>query len=337
MKQLHLLLMIACALTAGSLCTAQAEDSASATSVQLVSDVWPPFTNHFGQPRIATELVHLALAKSGYKPTSEILNNWTVPADLKADKYDGCAAIWKSEEREDYLLFSKPYLESRIHLAGKKGNDVSITDLSQLKGKRLALVKDYAYGELVESLTGVEIIYGKDDVTNLKMLISDEADYTLVDDLLIQYALKEHAEKCEEFLDFGQQSLQTNPIHLAVRKNLPGAEDMIKKFDQTIRLMQADGTYNRVLRLNSIAIDIDGDGQKELVLADVNLGIEAPTGGYDVFADNTDAPKLPAKTRYSIRDTIYNGWDAVPDDYRGMDDVIPDTREEGFSIFGGDF
>ena len=331
MKYLHLLL-IACALTTGSLCTAQSDE---ATPVQLASDVWPPFTNHFGKPRIATEIVHLALAKSGYEPASESLDSWTVPSDLKADKYDGCAAMWKTTEREAYLFFSKPYLESRIHLAGKKGSDVNITDLSQLKGKRLALVKGYAYGELVDSLTGVEIIYGKDDVSNLKMLISDDADYTLVDDLLIQYALKEHTEKCEEFLDFGKQSLQTNPIHFAVRQNLPGAEDMIKQFDQTIRLMQADGTYNRVLRLNSIAIDIDGDGQKELVLADVNLDIEAPTGGYEIYS--TGGSSLPAKTRYSIRDTIYNGWDEVPDDYRSTDDVIPDTRKEGFNLFGGDF
>ena len=327
-------LLIACAITASSLGTSYAVDAPARAQVQLAADVWPPFTNHFGKPRIATEIVHLALAKSGYEPTTEVLDNWTVPEDLKAGKYDGCGSLWKSAEREAYLLYSKPYLESRLHLAGQKGLDVSITDLSQLKGKRLALVKGYAYGELVESLTGVEIIYGNDDVANLKMLISDDADYTLVDDLLIQYALKEHTEKCEESLDFGQQTLLTNPIHLAVRKNLPGAEEIIKKFDQTIRLMQADGTYNRILRLNSISIDVDGDGEKELVLADINLGIEAPSGGYDIFSNDK---KLPPKTRYSIRDTIYNGWDDVPTDYRSMDDVIPDTRKEGFNLFGGDF
>ncbi len=314
--------------------TAHAAEALPAAQVQLAADVWPPFTNHFGKPRIATEIVHLALAKSGYEPTTKVLDHWTVPEDLKADKYDGCGSLWKSAEREAYLLFSKPYLESRLRLAGKKGSDVSVTDLSQLKGKRLALVKGYAYGELVDSLKGVKIVYGNDDVANLKMLISDDADYTLVDDLLIQYALKEHTEKCEEFLDFGQESLLISPIHLALRKNLPGAEKIIKQFDQTIRLMQADGTYNRILRINSISIDVDGNGQKELVLADINLGIEAPSGGYDIYSN--DKP-LPPKTRYSIRDTIYNGWDEVPDDYRSMDDVIPDTRKEGFNLFGGDF
>ena len=307
---------------------------AAETKVQLASDVWPPFTNEFGKPRLATELVHLALSRSGYKPETVILDNWTVPSDLKADKYDGCGALWKSAEREEYLLFSKPYLESRLHLVGQKGNDVSMTDLSELKGKRIALIKDYAYGPLVDDAEGLEIVYGSDDVECLKMLTRDEADYALVDALLIQHAKKEQPEKCEEFLTFGDTALTVNPLYLALRKNLPNAAEIIEQFDQTIRLMQADGTYNRVLRLNSIAIDIDDDGEKELVLADIDLELGTVSSGYDVFSNDK---KLPAKTRYSIRDQIYNGWDEIPDDYRGTDDVIPDTRAEGFNLFGGDF
>ena len=327
-------LLIACTVTASLVTTVPAAEQPASAQVQLAADVWPPFTNHFGKPRIATEIVHLALAKSGYEPTTQILDSWTVPEDLKAGKYDGCGALWKSAEREAYLLFSKPYLQSRLHLAGRKGLEVDLTDLSPLKGKRLVLVEGYAYGELVDSLKDVEIIYGKDSVSNLKMLISGDADYTLVDDLLIQYMLKEHTDKHEELLDFGNESLLTNPIHLALRKNLPGAAKIIKQFDQTIRLMQADGTYNRILRLNSISIDVDGNGQKELVLTDINLNNTAPVGGYDIFSNDK---KLPPQTRYSIRDIIYNDWDEVPNDYRSEDDVIPDTRKEGFNLFGGDF
>ena len=307
---------------------------AAGTDVQLAADRWPPFTNHFGKPRLATELVHMALVRSGYNPDTKILDQWTVPEDLKAGTYDGCEAMWKTPEREEYLLFSKPYLESRLYLAGQKGNDVSITDLSQLKGKRLAIVKGYGYGNILDSIEGVEIVYGNDDVENLRMLTRDEADYTLTDALLIQYALKEQPEKCEEFVTFGTQALTVNPLHFVVRKDLPGAAEMIKKFDQAIRLMQADGSYNRILRLNSIAVDIDGDGEKELVLADVNLEIGTISSGYELY---TNDKSLPEKKRYSIRDTIYNGWDEVPDDYRSSDDVIPDTRKEGFNLFGGDF
>jgi polar amino acid transport system substrate-binding protein len=327
-------LLIASALIASSLCTIHADETPANTPIQLASDVWPPFTNHFGKPRLATEIVHLALTKAGYAPTTKILDAWTVPSDLKANKYDGCGALWKSDDREAYLLFSQPYLESRIHLVGQKGNDVSITDLSKLKGVRLALVKGYAYGDLLASLDGVEIIYGSDDVANLKMLVHDEADYTLVDDLLIQHAKKEYPETCEASLAFGKQALLINPIYLALRKNLPNVETIIKKFNQTIRLMQADGTYNRILRLNSLAIDIDGDGVQELVLSDINLSAGAPSSGYQVFTKNQ---KLPPKKRYSIGATIYEDWDKVPSDFQNLDNALPDTRRRGLNLFGGDF
>ena len=325
---------IFCTAIAGLVATVSVAEQLADTQVQLAADVWPPFTNHFGKPRIATELVHLALAKSGYEPTTQILDNWTVSEDLKAGKYDGCGALWKSIEHEAYLLFSKPYLQSRLHLAGRKGLDVELSDLSQLKSKRLVLVEGYAYGELVDSLKKVEIIYGKDSVSNLKMILSGDADYTLVEDLLIQYLLREHTDKHAKLFDFGSESLLINPIHLALRKDLPGAAKIIQQFNQTIRLMQVDGTYNRILRLNSISIDIDGNGYKELALKDLDFNTKAPVGGYDIFSN--DKP-LPPKTRYSIRDTLYNDWDEVPNDFRSEDDFIPDTRKEGFNLFGGDF
>ena len=90
--------------------------------------------------------MHLALTRSGYAPETTILDKRTVTSDIKAEKYDGCGAIRRSAEREKFILFSKPYLESRLHLVGKKGSDVSITDLSALEVKYIALVKGYAYG-----------------------------------------------------------------------------------------------------------------------------------------------------------------------------------------------
>lgn len=327
-------LLSACLLTLLSASFLHGLDKAPTTKIQLASDVWPPLTDEFGKPRLAIEIVHVALARMGYERDTKILDSWTVPEDLKADKYDGCGAIWKSEDRESYLLFSKPYLESRLYLVGQKGSDVSATDLSSLKGKRVALVKGYAYGSLVDGAEGIDIIYGANEIENLKKVKAGKADYTLVEDLLIQHAKKEFPVETEKFLEFGQKSLVTKPLHLALRKNLPNAAEIIAKFDEMIPLMQADGTYNRVLRLNSIAIDIDDDGVKELVIADITPQIGAITSGYSIY---TNDKALPEKKRYSLRDTLYDDWGSIPDDYRGTDDVIPETRMEGFNLFGGDF
>ena len=45
----------------------------------------------------------------------------------------------------------------------------------------------------------------------------------------------------------------------------PAQADEIEKFNAEIKKMQADGTYNIILRLDWIRADVDGDGRTELV------------------------------------------------------------------------
>ena len=61
--------------------------------------------------------------------------------------YDGTAVGWRDSQREQALLFSDPYLENRLVLVGRSGSDVSARTFADLKGKKLALVNGYAYGD----------------------------------------------------------------------------------------------------------------------------------------------------------------------------------------------
>ena len=47
-------------------------------------------------------------------------------------------------------MFSAPYLENRLVLVGRYGADVSAKSLTDLKGRRVAIVEGYAYGDAVE-------------------------------------------------------------------------------------------------------------------------------------------------------------------------------------------
>ena len=49
------------------------------------------------------------------------------------------------------MLFSDPYLENRLVLVGRSGSDVRAAAFADLKGKKLALVNGYAYGEAIEA------------------------------------------------------------------------------------------------------------------------------------------------------------------------------------------
>jgi ABC-type amino acid transport substrate-binding protein len=282
----------------------------------LASDVWPPFTNIAGHPRLAIDLVHEALERAGIKATTNIVDWSAVTPGLRDGSFDGSAAIWHTAQRESFLLFSNPYLENRLVLVGQKGSDVSAESLSHLIGKRVAVVESYAYGETVEKAAGPQLVEGLNNQGNLRRLLNGDVDYMLVDDLLIRHLLEYQQDEAIRFLQIGSTPLVRRTLHFAVRKDLPGAEAIIESFNAAISTMLADGTYNDILQLSWIRADVDGDGRLELVPRTDKIGAVAPVAGYHVVWPGQGKDPSATPDRFLIKGQLYESWAAVPDHYK---------------------
>lgn len=284
-------------------------------SIQLVSDIWPPFTDEEGKTAFALDLVEEALKRSGIKADISI-KDWSVALKgIKEGDFDGSAAIWKTAERQQWMLYSEAFLENRLILVGRTGTNVSAKSLSELNGKKIGLAGGYAYGPEVDSLKGVEIILGVNDQDNLKKLLEGEIDYMLVDDLLIEYLLTYQRKDVEAYLEIGQKPMLSRTLHFAVRQDIEQADYFVEQFNKQILAMVGDGTYNRILNINWIRTDLDGDGNLELVLMGDQAGISPPRG-YDVNSGSTIMAPAQPDTNYVIDGKIYNGWQNVPGQYK---------------------
>lgn len=307
---------------------------AQSLSVRLASDVWPPFTNVAGKQAIAEALVHEALQRAKIGASTEILGFKEVIADIKQGDFDGSVALWRSSDREAFLLYSEPYLENRLILVGRKGSDVSAADFSELAGKRVAVVSTYAYGEAVDRAKQVEFVPGYDEQENLDRLLKEEVDYMLVDDLLAQYFLRYNAEEAAQYLEIGSTPLIKRSLHFALRKDHPRATFIIERFNRQIRKMLADGTYNQILQLNWIRSDADGDGRLELVLGGARAGKMAPSSSYHVPMPDADAPPVGPVNRYWIDGQLYQSWDEVSEKYKVSENLPGMPYKEGAPVQG---
>jgi ABC-type amino acid transport substrate-binding protein len=287
-----------------------------ASALRLGSDVWPPFTDQSGKTRLAIDLVQQACERAGIEAETSILAWTDVTAGLRSGDFDGSAAIWLSQERQEFLLFSEPYLENRLVLVGTKGSDVSAASLSDLAGKRVAVVEQYAYGESVDDAEGPVFVEGSSDQQNLQKLLAGEVDYMLVDELLIRYVVENQREEAGRLLQIGQTPLVLRPLYLALRRDLTGAESMVEKFNTEIRKMQADGTYNVILRLDWIRADVNGDGLTEFVPRDDHAGVTAPTTGYSILSSIPRESSVKLDGGYYIGGRVYKDWDSVPERYK---------------------
>jgi ABC-type amino acid transport substrate-binding protein len=283
--------------------------------IHLASDSWPPFTSEAEGERVAVDLVRTALDRAGLRVTTTIVDWKEVEAGIDSGRFHGSAAMWRSEARERKLLFSAPYLENRLVLVGRKGSDVSATRMSDLAGKRVAVVRRYAYGDEVEKGAGVLFIGGRNDQEDLDMLLAGDVEYMLVDDLVARYLATYQPDETQAKLEIGATPLARRTLHLALRRDVRDAEAIIEAFNREMREMLVDGTFGEILRVAWIRADIDGDGRDELVALADQIGLPAPGSVYDVFGTAPADP--PEKERIFIQGSVFEGWDAVPDRYKG--------------------
>lgn len=295
-----------------------------AGSLHLVSTQWPPFTDVEGKDRVAFSLVHAALERAGYRSETEVLPSAVYAEALRSSKYDGSPATWHSKEREAYLLYSKPYLENRLVIVGRAGSDVSAKAFSELKGKRIGIQEGFAYGETLDEAKDPVFVRHSSLSESFQALSKNELDYVLIDALVLHYLFEDDAARTKQLFAIGEHTLLSRTLHLTVRKDFPKAQSVIDAFDAEIAKMLRDGSYNRLLQVTWVEIDVDSDGVNELVLAGSAAGKIAPEHGYQPLTTSVGPEPAPHAAHFFINGKLYNTWDEVPEEYKA--DPSPDLR-----------
>ncbi|HVH28471.1 MAG TPA: transporter substrate-binding domain-containing protein [Vicinamibacterales bacterium] len=306
--------------------------SAQTDQLRLVSTAWPPFTNEPGRPRFALDLVEAALHRIGLRTSTTIVEAARFTSSLLND-FDGSGAVWRDDERERVLLFSQPYLENRLILVGRTGADVSAAALGDLKGKRIAIVEGYSYGEAVDR-AGPTFVRSRSEEDSLALLLGGSVDYTLMDDLVVQYIVDNYAKEAQTRLALGSKPLVTRPLYFAVRRTRPDAQAIINRFNAQLRGMIADRTYHQLLHVSWIEADIDSDGRAEYVPYSDRAGPQEPQRAYALFSTTQPKPQSgDGERRFYLGGTIYTDWATVPQTYKGYDSQHPDPARSTGSIF----
>jgi polar amino acid transport system substrate-binding protein len=306
--------------------------SAQAAPLALVSTAWPPFTNAPGQPRFALDLVEAALGRVALSAKTTIVSAGQFTPSLMSGQFDGSAAAWKDPERERLLIFSQPYLENRLVLIARRGGDVSAKALTDLKGKKIAIVEGYAYGDEVDK-AGPMWVRSRSEEDSLTRLLNGGVDYALMDELVVQYIVSNYPKESGTRLQIGTTALLNRGLYLALRRTRPDAESIIARFNAQLKGMIADGTYHRLLHVDWIQADINGDGVPVNVPQSNRAGPTEPQRVYSLFSNTETAPPSTTKPGFYVGGNIYSDWASVPDSYKEVNSQQPDPRRSSGSIF----
>lgn len=107
---------------------------------------WPPFDYAVdGKPLgDSIELIEILAARLGVKPEFVTGLTWNELLDgFKSGEIDILPAVYRSEQRSEYIAFTQSYYSQPSVIVAKKNNQ-HITSFASLNGKRVAGVKGFA-------------------------------------------------------------------------------------------------------------------------------------------------------------------------------------------------
>jgi polar amino acid transport system substrate-binding protein len=209
---------------------------------------WPPYSDQgLPQQGLAIDLVTSALQRAGHRTVVRVDSLDRILEGGKIGVYDVFATPWYSEERDQYLDFSEPYLESRIRFIKRRDKNFEFSDLDDLQGMMIGVVKDYAYDQEFNQSRDLIKISERNLIQNLLKLIQGRIDVTLDDELVLQYEINRYLPNSRDQLEMLPKPLAVRGIHIGVSRENPAHAQIVADFNKAIAEMKKDGSYDRIV------------------------------------------------------------------------------------------
>jgi len=193
---------------------------------------WGPVMYHNGFGYIegqAVDVLEAALNETKFHVTAKYVGDWaTVQKKAQTSEVDIIVALYKTEEREEYLLYSLPYLEDPIAVFTKDQSLTSMTIKEIIANKKGIVTKGDSYGvEIDELLEKTDVIVAQNPEEAKQMLLEGIGDYFL-------FSLY-GGEKLFESDDVFNSVVGNEYFYFGVSKKTSEAEEIVQILNDYIR------------------------------------------------------------------------------------------------------
>ena len=219
-----------------------------ATTLRLAANNWAPYVDQtLPEGGLALNLVRQTFARAGYK-TRMTYESWPRTLEgVEIGAFDVIAAAWYTEARARSFTFSEPYLLDEIKFIKQKDKQLEYSELQDLDGLAVGVVEQYAYGDEFAAAGYIRKYPQKHLIMNLSDLLLGKIDLTLDDEKVLQYMVNKQFPNSVKKLEILPKPLTTRGLHIAISKENPAHQKIADDFNQALKAMKADGSYQKIL------------------------------------------------------------------------------------------
>lgn len=222
-------------------------------TLTIAADPWPPFIEEAHEEGgVAIHIIREAVGRSGYDVELNIMPWARAEAGVKAGDYDILPGTWYTEARSKELMYSEPYMENQLKFIKRKGQDFEYGGLESLKGKTVAVIRDYGYGDAFYEADYFEREAASDLVTNVRKLVNGRVDLAIEDELVARFIINDKAPALIDNIEFVEPPYSAEGLHMTTGYENPKHEAIVKAFNEGLAAMKEDGTFDQILEENGL-------------------------------------------------------------------------------------
>jgi polar amino acid transport system substrate-binding protein len=229
----------------------------SADPIKIVhSGEWPPYSDRKlpGQG-LGVQLVGEIFKRAGYQTEVSTDSLIRLLEGTKIGIYDVFATAWYSDKRNEYLAFSKPYLETSVRFIKKKGSSFQFNGLEELQGSLIGIIAGYAYDPTFDQSRKVLKITERNLIQNLMKLKQGRIDATLGDVRVLKHQINQYMPSYMSSYEILERPLTVSGIHIAVSRANPKYKTIVANFNKALEAMIKDGSYSKIVNKYNNFID----------------------------------------------------------------------------------
>jgi len=221
--------------------------SADTIKVAGFSDYAPYSGENLPGHGFANDLLVKALGRAGHSVTVAIYPWARALRSVTDGAADVIPSIWMTEKRKEELAFTDPFTFNRIVFVKKKNDPFEYNSLSDLKGKVIGTIIDYAYSQDFIDAKDFEKKSVKSITQNITLVANDRIDLTLDDELILKMTINDMPQKIRDAVALTKGALVETPAYMAFSRKNPNAEKYVADFNKALASMKEDGSYDALL------------------------------------------------------------------------------------------
>lgn len=220
--------------------------------LQVAFDEWSPFTgSKLKKNGLSVELVSYLLKKAGYEAKYKYRPFKRVLDELRSGSIDATVDVWKTKEREEYIVFSKPYYVNKIIFLTKRDRNIEIKGLKDLSAfvalnlRGTATVPDMKkYAKKSFEVVSHEQTF--------RMLNSGRGDFIADDRAVLEfYQNKIDPGKHSQF-KYSDYAYRSNDLCFGVSKKNKDAAKIVNDFNTALKAAIQDKSFHRIFEAHKI-------------------------------------------------------------------------------------